>query len=86
MVVTYHSLVDFVLSILTASYTGLCHMRTTTTEDPYGRCLYHMHLSLSHVWSKEDCVDQMVVSFEKNSLAYGLMEEIVIQPAKVDSQ
>ena len=58
-------------------------MRTTTTEDPYGRCLYHMHLSLSHMWSKEDCVDQMVVSFEKNSLSYGLMEEIVIKPAKV---
>ena len=58
-------------------------MRTTTTEDAYGRCLYHMHLSLTHVWSKEDCVDQMVVSFEKNSLSYGLMEEIVIKPAKV---
>ena len=28
-------------------------------------------------------MDQMVVSFEKNSLAYGLMEEIVIKPAKV---
>ena len=58
-------------------------MRTTTTEDQYGRSLYHMHLSLTHMWSKEDCVDQMVVSFEKNSLAYGLMEEIVIKPAKV---
>lgn len=65
------------------TYTNLCHMRTTTTEDQYGRSLYHMHLSLTHMWSKEDCVDQMVVSFEKNSLAYGLMEEIVIKPAKV---
>lgn len=63
-------------------YTGLCHMRTTMTEDAYGRCTYHMHLALMHVWNREDCIDVMVVTYEKNQFTMGLIEEITLTPAK----
>jgi hypothetical protein len=58
-------------------------MRTTMTEDPYGRCMYHLHLALMHVWNREDCIDVMVVTYEKLQVTYGLIEEITLTPAKV---
>lgn len=58
-------------------------MRTTMTEDVYGRCHYHMHLALTHVWNREDCIDVMVVTYAKNQTTFGLMEEITLTPAKV---
>ncbi|XP_045162371.2 uncharacterized protein LOC123527145 [Mercenaria mercenaria] len=65
------------------AYSGLCHMRTTMTEDPYGRCMYHLHLALTHVWNREDCIDVMVVTYEKLQIMSGLIEEITLTPAKV---
>jgi len=64
-------------------YTGVCHMRTTMTEDAYGRCLYHVHLALTHVWNREDCIDVMVVTYEKRAVTHGLLEELTLKPAKV---
>lgn len=65
------------------AYTGFCHMRTTMTEDPYGRCMYHLHIALMHVWNREDCIDVMVVTYEKMQVTYGLLEELTLTPAKV---
>ncbi|KAL4238076.1 hypothetical protein ACF0H5_002788 [Mactra antiquata] len=65
------------------AYAGLCHMRTTMTEDAYGRCMYHMHLALMHVWNREDCIDVLVVTYEKTQVTYGLIEEVTLTPAKV---
>jgi len=58
-------------------------MRTTMTENAYGRCQYHMHVALTHVWNREDCIDVMVVTYEKTQMTYGLVEEITLTPAKV---
>lgn len=58
-------------------------MRTTMTEDAYGRCMYHLHLALTHVWNREDCIDIMVVTYEKMQANFGLIEEVTLTPAKV---
>ena len=58
-------------------------MRTTMTEDRFGHCMYHLHIALMHVWNREDCIDVMVVTYEKSEVTYGLIEEVTLTPVKV---